>query len=76
MEKKTYQNPSIRSIKADVETLLNAFSDTPGQTVVNPNTTINKGNAGTAASKHHNSLWDYDADEMEDLEDKEEEKRR
>lgn len=75
MEKKKYQNPQIHNITIEGELMLNAFSDTPGQTVVNPNGTINKGNAGTAASKYHNSLWDYDADEIEEFEDKEEEKR-
>ena len=76
MKKKTYSNPTITIVEMQGGDLLEGLSSGPGAVTINPNGTITKGNANTgAAGKLHYDLWDYDEDEIEDYEDKEEEKK-
>lgn len=71
MEKKKYFTPQIEVLKVDGSELLNGvIASGPGNDVIiNPNGGIGKGNAGTAASKNHFNLWDYDIEDFEDDED-------
>lgn len=74
--KKDYNIPAICIIKMQGGDLLEGLT---GSKVIHATTdTINKGNAQTAAAKylHGVDLWDYDDDEVEDFEDKEDEKKR
>lgn len=76
MKKKTYSNPTITVVEMQGGDLLEGLSSGPGTLTINPNGIINKGNANsTAAGKFHYDVWGYDDEDIEDFEDKEEEKK-
>ena len=74
MEKKKYFTPQIEVLKVDGAELLDGvLASGPGKVVIPTDVSgIQTGNAGSAASKNHFNLWDYD---IEDFEDDEDEKR-
>lgn len=60
MEKKTYCSPRIEAVELDAEaTMVNTISDPDADYIIIDNSTINKGNAGQAASNLTiNDVWE------------------
>lgn len=60
MEKKIYQKPAIETLEMEAATLMAGSVDTDGLGINTGGNTPEPGNAyGEAASKGHNSIWDW-----------------
>lgn len=65
MEKKIYEKPAIKTLNVEANTLMAGSGISEDGTGVNTGGLIENGDAGFAASKRHNSIWEWGEDDDE-----------
>ena len=65
MGKKIYEKPAIEILNVETNTLMAGSSLSNDGMGIDTGGPIEQGNAGFAASKRHNSIWDWGEDNNE-----------